>query len=215
MSSFSPLFIASILYDGILDEISLNSIYILYTGKSSFSSASFFGEVIITAVSKSSFLRVFLSSKSSAIISATISLAPSIASFSFSTPSSELINSTALSSTFSTPSSNTILRGSKPFSLAALALVLFFCLNGAYMSSTSWRVIAFSSDALILSVSFPCSSIKLNTLSFLSDNELRYLSLSSKSLSKLSLAPPVISFLYLAINGIVLPSFISSIILST
>ena len=51
--------------------------------------------------------------------------------------------------------------------------------------------------------------------SFLCSKFLKYVNLSPKSLNVSSLSPPVTSFLYLAINGIVLPSSINLIVFST
>ena len=84
--------------------------------------------------------------------------------------------------------------GSNPFSFAIVARVLFFCLYGLYISSTSTSVIAFS-NSFISSVSFPCASIDFVTSSFLSFKFLRYVSLWPNSLSVSSDSPPVTSFL--------------------
>ena len=87
-----------------------------------------------------------------------------------------------------------------------VALVLFLGLKGLYISSTSVRESAFSNALTISSVSFPCSSINLNTSSFLSFKFLKYVSLSKNFLNISSLKAPVCSFLYLAIKGTVFPS---------
>ena len=105
--------------------------------------------------------------------------------------------------------------GSKPFSLAIIALVLFFCLYGLYKSSTRTNVAASSICFFNSSVSLPCSSILEITAAFLSSRFLKYLSLSSRFLNTSSLREPVTSFLYLAINGIVFPSSISFTVAST
>lgn len=83
------------------------------------------------------------------------------------------------------------------------------------MSSTSARVLAISIALLISSVSFPCSSMLFITSCFLCSKFLRYVSLSPNSLKVSSLSPPVASFLYLAINGIVFPSSINFTAAST
>jgi len=83
--------------------------------------------------------------------------------------------------------------GSKPFSFAIVALVLFFCLYGLYMSSTSASVIASLKSFIISSVSFPCASIDFVTSSFLCSKFLKYVSLSPKSLKISSDSPPVTS----------------------
>ena len=71
------------------------------------------------------------------------------------------------------PSSINSANGFSPFSNAIVALVLFFCLNGLYISSTSVKVSLISKALTISSVSFPCSSIDFKTASFLSFKFLR------------------------------------------
>ena len=105
--------------------------------------------------------------------------------------------------------------GSNPFSLAIIALVRFFCLYGRYKSSTATRVFASSICFASSLVSFPCSSIFFLIASLRSSKFLKYNSLSWKLRSVSSSNEPVISFRYLAMNGIVLPSSISLIVVST
>ena len=95
-----------------------------------------------------------------------------------------------------------------------VARVRLFCLYGLYKSSSSTRVLASMIDFFKSSVSFPCSSMEFNILSFFSSRFLRYFNLASNFLSISSSSEPVASFLYLAINGIVFPSSISFITLS-
>ena len=104
---------------------------------------------------------------------------------------------------------------SKPLAFATVALVFFFCLYGLYMSSTSAKVVAISVCFTISSVSFPCSSIDFIISCFLCSRFLKYVNLSPNILNCSSLKPPVTSFLYLAMNGIVFPSSISFIAFST
>ena len=59
-------------------------------------------------------------------------------------------------------------------------------------------------------VSLPCSSMDLRIVSLRSSRFRRYFSRSSNCRRISSSRPPVLSFLYLAINGMVLPSSISS-----
>ena len=106
-------------------------------------------------------------------------------------------------------------RGSRPFSLALEARVAFFCLNGLYKSSNLCKTSAFRISSFNSSVNLPCSSISRIISSFLSSRFLRYTNLSYKSLNTTSSSDPVCSFLYLAINGIVLPSSISFTVFST
>ena len=108
-----------------------------------------------------------------------------------------------------------IASGSRPFSLALEALVAFFCLKGLYRSSTRCRTSAFSICSCRSGVSFPCSSISLITSSFLSSRPLRYFSLLSISLRITSRRPPVTSFLYRAMKGMVFPSSMSPTVFST
>ena len=154
------------------------------------------------------FLIYFLRAASSDIPSAIMSSAPFIASSILFTDFSSLINASACFSTvpLKFPSKIISARGFNPFSNAIVALVLFLGLKGLYMSSTSVRDSAFSNDFTISSVSFPCSSINLNTSSFLSFRFLKYVSLSKNFLNMSSLKAPVCSFLYLAIKGTVFPS---------
>ena len=84
-------------------------------------------------------------------------------------------------------------RGPSPRSLAFVARVLFFCLNGLYRSSTLCSISACSISLFSSSVSFPCSSMLFMTSAFLSSRPLRYESLSSRSRSSTSVSPPVTS----------------------
>ncbi len=146
-----------------------------------------------------------------------ISFAPSIASSIEFTSFSSDRYSAAITSKDSLICCNCIncANGSNPFSLAIVALVLLFCLYGRYKSSTTTRVSAVTICNFNSSVNFPCSSIIESTCVFLSSKFLKYVSLSWSFLSCSSSKDPVTSFLYLEINGIVLPSSISFIAAST
>ena len=101
--------------------------------------------------------------------------------------------------------------GSRPFSRAFVARVCFLLLYGLYRSSSSTSVSAFRILFFKSSSSFPSSSILLMIFSFLSSRFLRYFNLSSNFLNVSSFNEPVTSFLYLAMNGIVLLLSISLI----
>ena len=144
-----------------------------------------------------------------------ISKAPFIHSSTVSNPFSLFIYFVTISSLFPSFTVWEIISfasGSSPFSFAIVALVLFFCLYGLYKSSTSVKIEAFKMLFFSSSVSFPCSSIRRITSSFLASKFLKYINLSFNFLRTSSLKLPVTSFLYLAIKGIVFPSSINFIV---
>ena len=105
--------------------------------------------------------------------------------------------------------------GSKPFSLAIVALVRRFGRYGRYRSSNATIVITASICFFNSSVSLPCSSIVASTDAFFSSKFRRYTRRSDSARNCSSFKEPVTSFRYLAINGIVAPSSISSTDFST
>ena len=90
-------------------------------------------------------------------VSAIISFAPAMASSAFATSFSSLIYSEAFSVTFRFLSCSNIAsaKGSRPFSLAIVALVRFFGLYGRYKSSNATIVLAASILAFNSSVNLP------------------------------------------------------------
>ena len=145
-----------------------------------------------------------------------MSSAPFIASSTVSTPFSSFIYFCASAvGDASVWASMKSASGCKPFSLAIPALVLRLGLNGLYMSSTSASVFALTRSLSIFSVRLPPFSIRFLTSSFLLSRLRRYVSRSLSSLKSWSSRPPVASFLYREINGIVLPSSISFTVFST
>ena len=149
--------------------------------------------------------------------SAIISFAPFNASSTVFTSFSSLINASASFSngSFVICKRIRLANGSNPFSFAIIALVRFFCLYGRYKSSTATSVFASSICFASSFVSLPCSSIFFLIASLRSSKFLKYNNLSWKLRSVSSSNDPVISFRYLAMNGIVLPSSISLIVVST
>ena len=104
--------------------------------------------------------------------------------------------------------------GSSPFWRAASARVLRLGLNGRYMSSISVLSQLFSMRWRSSSVSFPCSSIvdKIVSLRLATSHSLSCRFFISSICT--SSSPPVASFLYRLINGIVAPPSRSFSVLS-
>ncbi len=151
------------------------------------------------------------------MLSAIISIAPAIASSTFATSFSSDTYSLASVSRGSLHCCNKIIfaSGSRPFSLAIVALVLLLGRYGLYKSSTTTRVSAATIILRSSSVSFPCSSILESTCSFFSSRLRKYINLSCNLRNCSSSRDPVTSLRYLEINGIVFPSSINLTAAST
>ena len=144
-------------------------------------------------------------------------MAPSMASCTLSTPFSASTKAVASSSIVLVVACARKISasGSKPFSLAIVALVRRFGRYGRYRSSNATIVITASICFFNSSVSLPCSSIVASTDAFFSSKFRRYTRRSDSARNCSSFKEPVTSFRYLAINGIVAPSSISSTDFST
>ena len=92
-----------------------------------------------------------------------------------------------------------------------VALVRRFGLYGRYRSSTATAVSAASICFRSAGVIFSCSSMDAITVAFRSSKFRRYFSRSSNARSCSSFIPPVTSFRYREMNGIVFPSSINLI----
>ncbi|CEY75660.1 Uncharacterised protein [Streptococcus pneumoniae] len=124
-----------------------------------------------------------------------MSCAPCKASSADCTSFSILINSTAfLAGSSFLYNNNHSANGSNPLSLAIVAFVLLFSLYGRYRSSTSCNFVALTICCRSSSVSFPFSSIRRRTSSFLSSSCIIYCHLSKIVRICTSSKEPVHSF---------------------
>ena len=159
--------------------------------------------------------RVLRSVAESATVSAMISAAPCRASSTVFTPFSGSTNGLASSLgervSFSCAKMDCA-SGSSPSSRAIEARVRRFGLKGRYKSSASAKVAALAMDCANASSSLPWLSIELRISSLRFSSPRRYSSRSESSRKSWSSKEPVISLRYRAINGMVFPWSIRSIV---
>ena len=104
--------------------------------------------------------------------------------------------------------------GSNPISLAACALVRRLGLKGRYRSSRMFASQQFSIFPFISSVNFPWASMVAMMVSLRLAISFSFPYLTFISVTCSSVKPPVRSFLYLAMNGMVHPSSSNWIVLA-